>query len=176
VQSLQRKWTETAKNWNFSKSNWHNSVKNCSIVPKTELDLDTCILMKNLYTKVHFSLCNQCKKISRNCWWTDRQQLSNMPSLLYYLKQITKEISLILMLFYTMWYTMSLFLVIRLSKQSVNLLTQSTIVASHGWNIRSTPVKEEQRVCYSCGLWRCQWTLKIHFKSIFQPIVIHRMV
>jgi hypothetical protein len=30
---------ETANLWNFSESKGHNSVKNGSIVPKTELDL-----------------------------------------------------------------------------------------------------------------------------------------
>jgi hypothetical protein len=55
-----RKWTETANYWNFSKSKGHNSSKNGSIVPKTELDLD--ILTINLYTKFHFNICNQCKE------------------------------------------------------------------------------------------------------------------
>jgi hypothetical protein len=31
---------ETANYWNFSESKGHNSVKNGSMVPKTELDLD----------------------------------------------------------------------------------------------------------------------------------------
>jgi hypothetical protein len=54
---------ETANYWNFSKSKGHNSGKNGSIVPKTELDLD--ILTINLYTKFHFNICNQCKENER---------------------------------------------------------------------------------------------------------------
>jgi hypothetical protein len=60
VQPVQTKWTETANYWNFSKCKGHNSVKNGSIVSKTELDLD--ILMINLYTKFNFNICNQCKE------------------------------------------------------------------------------------------------------------------
>jgi hypothetical protein len=56
VQPVQRKWTETANYWDFSKSKEHNSVKNCSIVP--ELDLD-------LYTKFHFTMCHQCEENER---------------------------------------------------------------------------------------------------------------
>jgi hypothetical protein len=41
----------------------YNSVKNESIVPKTEPDLD--IFMINLYTKYHFNTCNQCKENER---------------------------------------------------------------------------------------------------------------
>jgi hypothetical protein len=63
VQPLRRKWLETANNWNFSNCKGHNSAKNCSIVPKTELDLD--ILVINLYTKYHFSMCNLCKENER---------------------------------------------------------------------------------------------------------------
>jgi hypothetical protein len=54
---------ETANYWNFSKSKGHNSVKNGSIVSKTELDLD--ILTINLYTKFYFNMCNQCKENER---------------------------------------------------------------------------------------------------------------
>jgi hypothetical protein len=74
---------ETANYWNFSKSMGHNSIKNGSIVPKTELDLD--ILMINLYTKFHFNMCNQCEQNEQKLLVdrpTDRQQQSNMPSLL----------------------------------------------------------------------------------------------
>jgi hypothetical protein len=52
---------KTANYWNFSSSKGHNSVKNGSIVPKTEADLD--ILTINLYTKFHFrTMCNQCEE------------------------------------------------------------------------------------------------------------------
>jgi hypothetical protein len=68
---VQRKWTETAYYWIFSKSKDHNSGKNGSIVPKTEPDLD--ILKINLYTKFHLNMCNQCEENERNCWWTDWQ-------------------------------------------------------------------------------------------------------
>jgi hypothetical protein len=78
---------ETANYWNFSKSKGHNSVKNGSIVPKTELDLD--ILMMNLYTKFHFSMCNQYEENEQKRLMdrqtdrpSNRQQQSNMPSLL----------------------------------------------------------------------------------------------
>jgi hypothetical protein len=47
----------------FSKSKGHNSGKNGSIVPKTELDLD--ILKINLYTKFHFNMCNKCEENER---------------------------------------------------------------------------------------------------------------
>jgi hypothetical protein len=63
VQPLRRKWLETVNNWNFSKPKGYNSVKYCKIVPKTELDLD--ILMINLYTKYHFSICHLCKENER---------------------------------------------------------------------------------------------------------------
>jgi hypothetical protein len=56
-------WMETTNYWNFSKSKEHNFVKNCSIVSKTEFDLD--ILMINLYTKFHFSMYNLCKENER---------------------------------------------------------------------------------------------------------------
>jgi hypothetical protein len=46
------------------KSKRNNSVKNVSIVPKTELDLDI-LKINNLYTKYHFSLCNLCKENER---------------------------------------------------------------------------------------------------------------
>jgi hypothetical protein len=36
------------------------TVENCTILTKTELDLD--ILRINLYTKFHFNMCNQCKE------------------------------------------------------------------------------------------------------------------
>jgi hypothetical protein len=54
---------ETANYWNLSKSKGHNSVKNGSIVPKTELDLD--ILKINLCIKYHFNMCNQCEENER---------------------------------------------------------------------------------------------------------------
>jgi hypothetical protein len=58
--------TETTNYWNFSKSKGHNSVKNCSIVPKTDLDLD--ILLINPYTKFYISMCNLCKEANNwNC-------------------------------------------------------------------------------------------------------------
>jgi hypothetical protein len=41
----------------------HNSVKNGSIVAKTDFDLD--ILMINLHTKFHFNMCNQCEENER---------------------------------------------------------------------------------------------------------------
>ena len=80
---MQRKWSETANYWNFSKSKGHNSVKNGSIVPKREFDLDTLTI--NPYTKFHFNMCIKCKENERKQMMdrpTDRQQLSNMPSLL----------------------------------------------------------------------------------------------
>jgi hypothetical protein len=46
--------------WNFSESMGHESVKNCSIALKTELDL--YILMINLYTKFHLNMCNLCEE------------------------------------------------------------------------------------------------------------------
>jgi hypothetical protein len=60
LQSLQKKWKDIANYWNFSKSKGHNSVKKCSILPKTELDLH--ILTINLYTKFHLSMCNLCNE------------------------------------------------------------------------------------------------------------------
>lgn len=45
-------------NWNFSKSKGHNSVKDCTIVPKIEFDLG--IIIVNVYTKFHFIMCNFC--------------------------------------------------------------------------------------------------------------------
>jgi hypothetical protein len=63
MQPLQRKWTETANYWNFSKSKGHNSRKNGSMVPKTQLEID--IRTINLYTKFHFNMCNQCKENER---------------------------------------------------------------------------------------------------------------
>jgi hypothetical protein len=81
VQLMRRKWTETANYWNFLKSKGHNSVKNGSIVPKTELDQD--ILMINVYTKFHFNMCKQCEENERKlCCPSGIQQQSNMPSLL----------------------------------------------------------------------------------------------
>ena len=83
VQPVQRNSTETANYWNFSKSKGLNSDKNGSIVPKIELDLD--ILTINLYTKFQFKMCNQCEEKERKLLVdrpTDRQQQSNMPSLL----------------------------------------------------------------------------------------------
>ena len=66
LQPVQRKWTETANYWNFSKSKGHNSGKNGSIVPKTKLDLD--ILTKNLYTKFHCNIsATSAKKMNGNC-------------------------------------------------------------------------------------------------------------
>ena len=50
-------------NWISSKSKGHNSVKNGMIVPKTELGLD--ILLINLYTKFHYSMCNGCEENER---------------------------------------------------------------------------------------------------------------
>jgi hypothetical protein len=41
------------------------SVKICSIVPKTELDLHVDIHVINLYTKFHFSMCNLCEENER---------------------------------------------------------------------------------------------------------------
>lgn len=41
----------------------HNSVTNCLIVPKTELNLD--VLMINLYSKFHFSMYNLCEECER---------------------------------------------------------------------------------------------------------------
>lgn len=57
---LQRKCTETANNLNFYKSKVHNSVINCSIVPKVKINL--AIIMVNLYTKFNFSKCNLCQE------------------------------------------------------------------------------------------------------------------
>lgn len=48
LRPLRRKGKETAKNRNFSKSMGQNSVKNCSIVPKTDFDLDNLFSMCNL--------------------------------------------------------------------------------------------------------------------------------
>jgi hypothetical protein len=75
VQPVQRKWTETANYWNFSKSKGHNSVKNGSIVPKTELGLD--ILIINLYIKFHLNMCNHCIENERKLMM-DRQ--TNRPT------------------------------------------------------------------------------------------------
>jgi hypothetical protein len=44
-------------------------------LPKTKLDL---ICIPNFILICATSV----KKMNRNCWWTDRQQQSNMPSLL----------------------------------------------------------------------------------------------
>ena len=60
---VQRKWTETANYWNFSKSKGHNSVKNGSIIPKIELDLD--ILTINPCIKFHYNMCIQCEDNER---------------------------------------------------------------------------------------------------------------
>ena len=54
---------ETANYWYFLKFKGRNSVKNGSIVPKIKLDLD--ILTINLYTKIHFNMCIQCKENER---------------------------------------------------------------------------------------------------------------
>jgi hypothetical protein len=66
----------TAYYWNVSKFIWHNSVKNCSFVLKTELDLDR-IPMINLYTIFHLSMCNQYEENERKLLGgpthTDRQ-------------------------------------------------------------------------------------------------------
>ena len=40
-----------------------NSVKNCLMVTKEELDLD--IFMMNLYANFHFNICISCKDIER---------------------------------------------------------------------------------------------------------------
>jgi hypothetical protein len=61
---VQRKWTKTANYWNFSKSKGHNSVKNGSIKPKAEVDLD--ILMIDLYNKFHL---NNVQPVQRK--WTE---------------------------------------------------------------------------------------------------------
>jgi hypothetical protein len=66
VQPVQRKLTETANYWTSSKSKGHNSVKNCSIAPKTELDQD--ILMIELYTKFFSISATSVKKMNGNCW------------------------------------------------------------------------------------------------------------
>jgi hypothetical protein len=82
MQPVQRKLTETANYWNFSKSKSYNSGKNGSIVPKTELDLD--ILTINLYTKFHFNMCNQCKENEQKLLVDDRQTAAKqyaLPSL-----------------------------------------------------------------------------------------------
>ena len=81
IHAVQRKWTETANYWNFSKSKGHNSFKNGSIVPKRELDLD--ILMINPHTKFHFNMCIQCKENERK-QMMDRQTAAKqyaLPSL-----------------------------------------------------------------------------------------------
>jgi hypothetical protein len=50
------------------------------IVPKTELDLD---ILTKICIPNFISICaTSAKKMNGNCWWTDRQQQSNMPSLL----------------------------------------------------------------------------------------------
>lgn len=54
---VQRKWTDTANNPNFSESKVPNSVINCSIVPK----LDLTIIMICLYTKSNSRKCNLCQ-------------------------------------------------------------------------------------------------------------------
>lgn len=38
----------------------HNSVKNCSIIPKIKLDL----IMINLYNKFHFNMCTSAKEMN----------------------------------------------------------------------------------------------------------------
>jgi hypothetical protein len=66
----------------FLKSKHHNSVKNSSITPKPKLHQD--ILMMNLYTKFHYSMCNLSEENELQLLMdrlTDKQQ-SNMPSLL----------------------------------------------------------------------------------------------
>lgn len=73
VQPLRRKLTETVNNWNVPKYEGHNSVTNCLIVPKTELNLD--VLMINIYSKFHFSMYNLCEECERKLlvnWLTDR--------------------------------------------------------------------------------------------------------
>jgi hypothetical protein len=45
------------------------TIRNATIVPKSELD--PYILTINLYTKLHFSIFNQCE-MNGNCWCTDR--------------------------------------------------------------------------------------------------------
>jgi hypothetical protein len=47
----------------FFKSKGHNSIKTCSILPKTKPDLD--ILIINLYIKYHFNMCNHFKEIKQ---------------------------------------------------------------------------------------------------------------
>jgi hypothetical protein len=78
VQFLQRKWTEIAIIEICRSPRGIMSVKNCSIIPKTEVNLD--IFMINLYTKFLFNLCNQCKENERKLQvdrQTNRQQQSN---------------------------------------------------------------------------------------------------
>lgn len=57
---LQKNLTETANNWNFSKSKTRNPVKNCSVEFKIELDLG--IIKINLFTNFYFSKYNLCKQ------------------------------------------------------------------------------------------------------------------
>jgi hypothetical protein len=56
---------ETANHLNFSRSKGHNSVKNCSFIPKTELDLD--ILIINLNTNFISVCAISEKKMNGNC-------------------------------------------------------------------------------------------------------------
>jgi hypothetical protein len=67
MQSVQRKWTETA----LSKSKGYNCQKLLDRTRNIELYLN--ILMINLYTKFHFSMCNQCKQ-------NKRKLLENRPT------------------------------------------------------------------------------------------------
>lgn len=70
MQTLRRKWTDTANNWNFSKFKGNYSFKNCTIETITELDLD--IILIKLFTNF-FSVCvTSAKKINGKCCKTDR--------------------------------------------------------------------------------------------------------
>jgi hypothetical protein len=87
---------ENERNWNFLKSKGYNSIKNGSIISKRILDLD--ILIINLYTKFHFSMCNHSEENGRKLQivriflspkgitvkkWLDRTQQRTWPRFSY---------------------------------------------------------------------------------------------
>lgn len=63
MQTLRRKWTETANNWNFSKFKGNYSFKNCTIETITKLDLD--IILIKLFTNFFFSMWDLCEENKR---------------------------------------------------------------------------------------------------------------
>lgn len=72
---------ENENNSHFLKSKEHKYVKNCSIVPKINFDLN--IYMLNLYTKLHFNGSNLSKENKKK-----PQQCLGVSELKYVLKTI----------------------------------------------------------------------------------------